>query len=105
MLSLAVEFVTARVAGVLWSTLMGDRFSTGIFAEPIAKERMSGNVSESAAEGSPDRNALIAGEHRPEIRNSNGVFRVMDYLGALQTPGVMSKAKIRRYPHQASRWT
>jgi excisionase family DNA binding protein len=91
--------VTVRVAGDC-SMPMADRCSTVIFAEPIVKEQMFGSASENVVEGSPGRNALIAGEHRPEINNSNGVFRVTAPLRALQMPGVALGTKRSSRRHQ-----
>jgi len=72
---------------------MAGRFSTAIFAEPIAKRRMCVNVKGSAAEGSQGKNAPIAVEHQPGTRNSNGVFRVTAHHLALAASRMANRVK------------
>jgi hypothetical protein len=90
------------VAGDCWLMLMDGGCSTDTFVALIAREPMFANVRESVVGDSLPRNALIAGEHRPETRNSNGVFRVMEYREALRTRRVLFRLKNRPRPSEAS---
>jgi hypothetical protein len=89
----SAEFAIVQVADDCWLTLMAGRASTDTFAATTARGRMFENVSESAAEGSPDKNALTADVNQPETINSNGVFSVMAYLRAFQISAMRLRAK------------